>query len=371
MKRILIGYLIDGTHSGIDKYLLNVIAQIRGEDVKIDCLTNKIDLSLQERLNDQGVGLLEIPSLKHPLRQLRRMREIIRAGQYDVAYFNISEAFNCIGILAAHKEKVPCVAAHSHSSGIDERNAAKYKIRSVCHNFMKKRVMSRCVTDYYACSKKAGEWLFTEKTIRSDRFHVINNAVDVDKFGFQKELREKKRRELGLEDRFVVGQIGFIGFQKNPEFVVEIAKELKELCPSAVVLMIGDGAEREQIEALVTQYQLQDTLRLLGIRPDVNELLQAMDFFLLPSRFEGLPIVAIEAQISGLKVLISDSISEETALSDRCMFYSLRQTARSWAKKLLEERDYDRESWTLPDCDYCFDIHQQRKQIAAIFGIEQ
>ncbi len=369
MKKILIGYLIDGKSSGIDKYLLNVIRQIRDQDVKIDCLTNKMDPDLQKLLQEQGVGLFEIPNLKHPGNQLKRTREIIRQGKYDVAYFNISEAFNCIGAMAAHKEQVPCVAVHSHSSGVNERNDTKRKIRVFCHNVMKRFVLKRCATDFYACSEKAGEWLFPESVVRGTHFHVINNAVDVDKFGFDPEIREKKRKELGVSDKLVVGQIGFHGYQKNPEFVIAIAEELKKINPNSVVWMIGTGDETDSLHAMAKEKNLGDHLRFLGVRSDVNELTQAMDLFVLPSRFEGLPIVAIEAQMSGLKVLLSDTISGETALSDRCIFLSIQDSAAKWAERIQKESNYDRENWKPTATGYCFDIEEQKKQIAAIFGL--
>lgn len=117
MKKILIGYLIDGKNSGIDNYILNIIDQIKNDNVKIDCLTNHIDNELKSRLDKLGVGLLEIPTLKHPYSHYCAMKAIIRKGKYDIAYFNISEAFNSLGLLAAHRCDVKKIVVHSHSSG--------------------------------------------------------------------------------------------------------------------------------------------------------------------------------------------------------------------------------------------------------------
>ena len=197
----------------------------------------------------------------------------------------------------------------------------------------------------------------------------VYELFDPGKFGFDPEIRKQKRKELGVSDKLVVGQIGFHGYQKNPEFVIEIAEELKKINPDSVVWMIGTGDETEHLHALAKEKNLGENLHFLGVRSDVNELTQAMDLFVLPSRFEGLPIVAIEAQISGLKVILSDTISEEAALSDRCMFHSIECPANEWADMILENLQYDRNSLDLSNCGYCFDIQKQNEQIQQIFEL--
>lgn len=243
----------------------------------------------------------------------------------------------------------------------------KRKARVLCHSVMKWFVLGHCATDFYACSKKAGEWLFPKSVVCGSNFHVINNAVDVEKFKYNLKIREMKRKEFDVSDKLVVGQIGFHGYQKNSEFVIEIAEKLKKINPKCVVWMIGTGDESEKLRVLAKEKNLGENLRFLGIRSDVNELIQAMDIFLLPSRFEGLPIVAIEAQISGLKVLLSDTISSETALSDRCIFMSIRDSADKWAECIQKESNYERENWKPTVKNYNYDIEKQKKQIAGIF----
>ena len=117
MRRILIGYLLDGKTGGIDRYLINLLDVLKDAGAKVDFLTPRLNVDLRNELQEKGVELYEIDSLKHPLRQYKQTRAILREGAYDTAYFNISEAFNCIGILAAAKEKIPNIIVHSHSSG--------------------------------------------------------------------------------------------------------------------------------------------------------------------------------------------------------------------------------------------------------------
>lgn len=369
MKRILIGYVIDGKHSGIDTYILNIIDQISAPDVQIDCLTSKVDPELKKRLQEKNAGLIQIPTLKRPRKQYLKIRQIIRENAYDIAYFNVSEAFNCMGVLAAYKEHVKKVVVHSHSSGVDEVSWEIRMFRTFCHNIMKHLVLGHCATDYYACSHKAGEWLYPKKVIQNNGLQVMNNAVKTERFRFDENVRIKKRNELGITDQKVIGHIGSFSYAKNTRYLIEIAKELKKRSDNIIIVMVGSGKYFEAIELLIKEYDLQDTVKLLGIRQDVNELIQAMDMFVLPSRFEGLPIVAIEAQISGLKTILSENISKEAALSDKCLFHRIDCPASEWADLIIDELNYDRKQLDLSNCNYCFDIREQQKQIDKIFQI--
>lgn len=368
MKRILIGYLIDGKNSGIDTYILNVISQINNEDVAIDCLTNHIEPELEKRLNSMGVGLLEIPTLKHPFGHYQATKRIIEQGKYDIAYFNISEAFNSLGVLAAHDCKVKKVIVHSHSSGVNSHSGLVRFMRTFCHTVMKQLVVGRCANEFYTCSYKAGEWMFPKRVLLGKHFHIMNNAVDVSKFSFDRKVRERKREELGVMDRVVVGQIGAFSYQKNSEYVVDIAEALHAIDSRFLVLMIGTGNDFETVRRQIHDRGLEDAVWLLGSRKDVHELVQAMDVFILPSRFEGLPIVAIEAQVSGLRTFLSDTISRESALSDRCEFLPINVSAEKWAEKIINSLPYEREGLELSECTYCFDIRKQNDQIRKIFG---
>ena len=183
-----------------------------------------------------------------------------------------------------------------------------------------------------------------------------------------KKLDKKKRVELDLENRIIIGQVGAFSYQKNSEFVVDIAEALHRKNPKTMVLMIGTGSDFDEINKRVKERKLENAVRLMGSRKDVNELMQAMDIFILPSRFEGLPIVAIEAQVSGLKVIISDRISKETALSERCKFLSISESADKWADAILSNIYYDRDLLNLSECKYCFDVVQQNNAIKEIFN---
>lgn len=210
--------------------------------------------------------------------------------------------------------------------------------------------------------------MFSAKVLQGKHFHIMNNAVLVDKFAYDPDIREKKREELGLQKRIIVGQIGAFSYQKNSEYVVDIAEALYRKDPKYMVLMIGTGSDFEKIQQLIQNRHLEEAVKLLGTRKDVSELVQAMDAFVLPSRFEGLPIVAIEAQVAGLKTFLSDTISRESALSDRCSFLPIDGSAEKWADVIVKALPYDRTALDLSACTYCFDIEKQNKQIKSIFA---
>ncbi len=369
MERVLVGYLIDGKHSGIDKYLLNVLKMVSSEHVRFDFLTTQINEKLAQYLKKYYANLYEVPSLKHPLEQYKRVKQLIEQHHYTIAYFNISESFNCAGVKAAKDCGVKKIIVHSHSAGIDSHNLLKRNVRLALHSIFK-HLLVNWTTDYFACSKKAGQWMFPNSVIVSKQLQLIQNAVDTERFAYNEETRQKVRKKLGLENKFIVGHIGNFCYQKNIEFLIEVIRELVSIKSNAVLLSVGVGPDREMAQQLVNRYQLQDNVYFLGQRDDVPQLLQAMDLFLLPSRFEGLPIVGIEAQVAGLRIILSDTISEEVKLSENCIFVSLNDSAKYWAKKIKENAVYKRVYTEQLKANYYFDIKQQQNLLKSLFQTE-
>nr|WP_308668297.1 glycosyltransferase [uncultured Agathobacter sp.] len=364
MKKILIGYLIDGKKSGIDKYLLNVINIIRKYDVTIDCLTSMFDLELKNMLADFGVGLITIPSLKHPIKQYKTMISILESGQYDEAYFNISEAFNSIGVLAAFKMNVNRIVVHSHSSGVNSNNIFKRTIRTWIHELSKPTLVDKASV-LCACSDTASEWMYSRK----DDVTIINNAIDLNKFKFDEDVRNSIRKEFDLEEKIVVGHVGAFCYQKHSEFLVDIAVELKKINPQYVIMSVGDGAELDKVKRKADKLKVSNNMIFLGVRNDVHKLLSAMDVFVLPSRFEGLPIVAVEAQASGLPIVLSDTISKSSKMLSNCSFLNINEPADVWAKQIDQFSRMGRENLN-KEMLQKYDISVQKKQILNVLQVK-
>lgn len=335
MKKILVGFIMDGKSGGIDNYILHFLEGIWEEGMQIDFLTNHAEQELKERLRSYHSRLFEIANLKHPAKQFRQVRYLIRREGYEMVYLNISTSMDCIAAFAAKSAHVPRRILHSHSGGNDCESVSKRTVfnilQRICRTFF-----YLAGTEFYGCSYKAGYWMYPKKIVDSDKFHVIYNAVDKEKFTWRPEVRKEMREALEIEDKFVVGHAGNFCYQKNHEYLIRIFKEIHKKEPDSVLLLVGQGVRMEQIRAQVKNEGLEECVRFLGWRSDVDRLFQAMDVFLLPSNFEGLPTVGIEAQCTNLPCVISTSVTDETQITDKVTFVSLKEAPEVWADAVLK-----------------------------------
>lgn len=334
--KILVGFIMDGNAGGIDKYLLNFLEKVSSKEVKLDFLTNEVDSDLEKKLKTYGSKIYAIQNLKHPITQYRQVKAIIKAGQYDAVYLNISTAIDCVAAIAAKHAKVKRIMIHSHSSGNDcestlQRNIFDF-INKCCRLFLYKYG-----TELYGCSVEAGEWIFPKKIVHSNRFHVIHNAVDRKKFEYNIEKRERIRKELGIKDCRAFGHVGNFCYQKNHYFLLDVFEEIHRKDKNSVLVLIGDGIRVKQVEQIIAQKGLESSVKLLGRRKDADLLYQAMDAFIFPSNFEGLGIVGIEAQSAGLPCFVSDQVPKECKITEKCYFLSLKFSADYWAKEILDK----------------------------------
>lgn len=199
---------------------------------------------------------------------------------------------------------------------------------------------------FFGCSKEAGRWLFGKKIVKN-KFHLLKNAIESDKFAYNESIRKKVRCELNLTDEcLVVGTVGRMVQQKNPFFTIELCERLKKVITDKrplKFLWVGDGELYEEVERQVKEKELQDIVVLLGARSDVEKWLQAMDIFVMPSQFEGLGIVAIEAQASGLPTLCSDVVPREVKVTELCEFLPLSEIDQ-WVMKIINNEYENRKN---------------------------
>lgn len=365
MKQILAGFIGDGKAGGVDRYLLNFLEAVHGEDIQIDFLTNEVNQELENDLKQYGSKLYAVTTLKHPVRQYRQVCAILKQNTYDMVYFNLSTAIECIAAFAAKKTKVPERALHSHSSGNDRQSTLSRVIYNFIHRICR-LFLYKAGTVYYACSVKAGEWLFPKKIVHSGRFEVIYNAVDRSRFCYQPDIRLKMRKELGLEENYVIGHVGNFCYPKNCRFLIEIFEQIHLLDKQTILLLIGTGVELEEIKQLVIDKNLQENVRFLGWRNDTDRLYQAMDIFLLPSRFEGLPIAGVEAQYTGLQCVFSSEVTEEAQIQEECYFLDLEQGPQKWAEFILGHKKYDRKQVQFLKEAENYDLEKQVRQLRRI-----
>ena len=200
-------------------------------------------------------------------------------------------------LIAAKISNVKVIIAHSHNASSD-----KGILKKMLHN-INKNFIPLFANHFFACSNKAGKWFYSKKIMNSKNYFVINNCIDIDKFKFNYETRNNKRKELHLKnENIVVGHVGRFNKQKNHTFLIDIFNEAYKENDKLRLVMVGIGPLMNKIKKKVIQLNLSDAVLFLGQRSDVNELMQAMDIFILPSLYEGLPLVGVEAQTSGCLV---------------------------------------------------------------------
>lgn len=317
--------------------------------------------------------------------------EIIALGGkiYRVPRFKITNFYSYIKawnmLFKEHKGTWSIIHGHMFTtSAIYLKIAKNYGLTSIAHShntssghglraFIKVIIQFpiRFVADYYfACSKNAGTWLFGKRACRKDNFYVFNNAIDSKNFIYDPEIRTKKRIELQLEDKFVVGHVGRFHKQKNHDFIVDIFNEIYRKNESARLLLIGDGFLRKSIEKKVNDLGLSNYVIFAGVRSDIPEILQALDLFLFPSLYEGLPVTLVEAQASGLMVRASDTITREVAITDLIDFYSLKSPATYWANEILKNSEANERENKLDEIIKArYDIKQNTKWLEEFYTI--
>lgn len=358
IDKMLVGFIEDGRHSGIDKYLLGFCKVAAENGVTLDFLTNEISPAMLSYLENLGFGLFEVPSLKKPVSQYRAIKKIIKNGNYDAVYFNISEAFNCMGLLAAKRCGIPVRIAHSHSSGVDRSNKYVRMIRTVMHKMFRHRI-SVCSTRRLACSSVAGNWMFDKE------YEIVYNAVNKERFVYNEDVRRLTRDKLLLSDEKTFIHIGHFCYQKNNFFLMDIMKEVLKKDKNAVLLSVGTGADFDAVHDYAKKLGIDRNVRFLGVRDDVPDLLCAADVFVFPSRFEGLGIVCIEAQFSGLPCVVSTEIPKEAKISDKISFLP-SGNAKMWAETVVNILSARKPAMINKDALLNYDINKSKEQLISI-----
>ena len=252
------------------------------------------------------------------------------AGQYPVAHLH-DPILSRFLYPVAHRHGVRSFAVHSHSTAYSDSRLKSMRNWLVCRNI-------GAYSDVrLACSRAAGDFLFGR-----GRYEELPNAIDVETYRFKEPVRTDVRARLGLGDAPVVGHVGRFSEEKNHRFLLDVFGELLRLKPGARLVLIGDGSLRPGIEERAADRGLADYVLFLGDRKDVPALYQAMDVLVLPSLFEGLPMVGVEAQCAGLPMVCSDRVPDEVAIGD-CEFLSLEKPARQWAHHVSQALERGRD----------------------------
>lgn len=302
-----------------------------------------------QELIDMGARYFIVPPYQKLPQYIAALTRLFRENRYQIVHSNMN-TLAVFSLFAAWRAGIPVRICHNHSSagkGETARNMMKYALRPFAKVF---------ATDYCACSKYAGEWLFGKRSMQKGQVTVFKNAIDLERFRFDSAVRKSVRRELGLDGKYVVGHVGRFCTTKNHNFLINVFTEVFSRRKDAVLLLVGDGELIGTIQEKVNRLGLEDAVCFLGVRTDVERLYQAMDVFVLPSLYEGLGIVNIEAQAAGLPCVVSDRIPMEAKVTNNIHFISLGTKPGEWAEQIIHYAEFKRQNVISEICDCGFDI---------------
>ncbi len=350
--------------AGIETMLMNYYREIDRSLVQFDFLANKpAPGEYDEEIRSMGGRVFVSPGLNplHFPRYERFMADLLHDNPDIRIVHAHNEAMGYYALQSAKDAGIPVRIAHAHSTRIIRDY--KYPLKLVC-----KRLLPGAATEWWGCGRDAGIYYFGEKRWNESGF-VVRNAIDVSKFAFRQEDRRRLRQLQGLDDCFVIGHVGRFNEAKNHSRLLDIFAEIAKTAPDARLVLIGVGeleqAAREKVRAL----GLEDRVFFLGQMADVSGWYQAMDCFVLPSVFEGLPVVGIEAQASGLPCFFSDRVTDEVLLSPRAQRISLRADNAEWAGAILgarrAEADRNHGAETVRQAGY--DIRREARKLEEIY----
>lgn len=331
---------------GIETLIMNIYRNIDREKVQFDFLTHKgIDGVFDEEIKSLGGEIYKMPKLREGSktyygkifeyrRELKKF--FLEHQEFHILHCHMTNTAAIYVPIAKKYGSVKCVIAHSHLT--QARPGLAGKVTDILH-----RSIPKLATDYFACSEMAASWIYPKELIDSGKVKIIKNGVDPKKFYFNESEREQIRSELGFTGKFVIGNVSRFKTEKNHIFQIEIFSELKKIIPNAELLLIGEGELMPTIKEKVNNFGLNDYVHFLGVRSDIPQLMLAMDAFLLPSLYEGLPVVGVEAQASGLPVFTSTGVTEEVDITGNVVFTELSEGAEKWAKRISNYmKDYHR-----------------------------
>lgn len=315
-----------GDAGGISSVIRNYYQFIDHEKVHFDlALTVPTAGQNAHALEAMGAKIFFIPLKSENMQGFRQeLTRLLIEGKYNALHVHESET-SYVALRIAKQLGIPCRVAHAHITSPYEG------IRGVLRRW------SGCIFNYHyashviACGQLAGERIFGKHNMKRPKALVLPNAVDTEKFGFRPEIRREMRRELGVEDNYVLGMVARLSEQKNIPFAVEMMAKLVKKIPNAVLLIAGNGEDEQLIREKIRACHMENTVRLLGRRADVDRLYQAFDLFLLPSLYEGYPVAAVEAMSSGLPVLISTLVTDELKFGSAVQYLSLKNM-ESWVE---------------------------------------
>jgi glycosyltransferase involved in cell wall biosynthesis len=350
--------------AGIETMLMNYYREIDRDLVQFDFMANKpAPGEYDEEIRSMGGRVFVSPGLNplHYPKYRRFVAELLHESPEIKIVHAHNEAMGYYALQSAKDAGIRVRIAHAHNTQIIKDY--KYPLKMVC-----KQLLPGAATDYWSCGRDAGIYYYGEKRWKESGF-ILRNAIDLPRFAFKAEARERIRKANGLDGCFVMGHVGRFNLQKNHSRLLDIFAELAKAVPEARLALIGVGELEQSVKEKAAALGLQDRILFLGQMSDVSEWYQAMDCFVLPSLFEGLPVVGIEAQAAGLPCFFSDRVTDEIVLSPSAHRISLEADDAEWVREIMAARQPEALRGQGIDIvrQAGYDIHEEAKKLQEIY----
>lgn len=323
---------------GTEVFLMNVFRNLDREKIMFDFLVSERSHSVVEKEAEKlGSRIFTFSHRRLGWRKhIKSLHEFYRehASEYKAIHINGNCFSGMMPLAIGAKYGIPIRIAHCHST------STRGLHNKILHKLNRLRI-HKIATHYLACSEAAKRYGFGETPV-FDKALQVTNGIDLEKFKFNHKIREAVRKDLKLGDELVIGNVAGFRDVKNHPFMIQVMDEVVKTHPNAKLLLVGDGQLMPEIQKLVETKGLENNIIFLGSRTDIPQLLQGMDVFLFPSKYEGLGISIIEAQAAGLPVFASDTIPRETNVSPLIHYLSLNMSARDWAQEIIKSNRPDR-----------------------------
>lgn len=337
---------------GLETMLMNYYRQMDRNEVQFDFMVHRPEEgNYDKEILELGGKIYRMPQIKPGNYRLyfKLLEEFfIDQTEYKIVHSHINENSSFV-LRAAKKAGIPCRIAHSHTSNLSIDYKLPFRLYA--------RIgMKENANRFFACSEDAGKWLFGNRYSKSGKVTILRNAINLEEFQYNETTRFDIRNKMDMKDKLVIGHVGRFNKSKNHEFLIEVFNSIHEKHSNSMLLLIGEGDTRSVIEGKIKKLGLTSAVKFLGLRNDIANLLQAMDLFLFPSFFEGAPVSLIEAQATGLRCVVSDTISKDINLTGLVDFFSLKDTSEMWARKILDFQLLERKETTAQLLKNSFDI---------------
>ena len=298
---------------------------------------------------------------------IRWISDVIRKEHYKTIHINSDSAYIAAAyIFAAKRAGIKKIFVHSHCTQIDETNSIKRALKIIMHKICRSYVCANTEM-FLACSVLAGEWMFGMKNVKSDRYKTIYNGVEVEKYLYDSSARNKIRSEFGLQDQYVIANIGRLSYQKNQEFLIRMFSRYYKQNNNSKLLIIGVGELNDELHELARQLKVQDAIIFTGNRNDVPQILSAADVLVMPSRFEGLPVTMVEAQMADLPCVVSSTITKEAQYTTNVVYVE-GWNESPWIEAIEDMRKVSRTCNSEEKYNSVFNIQNAARELQTILA---